>query len=184
MKPPTIDESWRSRITTPEHRHDLRKKRFEKQSSYGEPYNMAELRRALDDDREERVAKRKAAEEAKRKQDEEQEQFRLTPLPLALKAKAHAAKPAEEPVYDTSIEVQVCHCRSFLYPHFLEAHQELTAQYDWRTPEERERDEAKEREERERKRSLRAGEPGRRQPADSVRTAADRGPGKTGGQAG
>lgn len=148
---------------------------------FGEPYDMAELRRALDDDREERAAKRKAAEETERKQ--EQETLQLTaPLPLALKAKAHAAKEAE-PVYCSEIIVgPICHCRSFRYPHFLDAHEQLESQWDWRTPEERERDE--EAAKRESKRSLPAGDTGSRQPADRVRSEADRRPGKVGGQTG
>lgn len=157
-----------------------------KPGSFGEPYDMADLRRALDDDREERIAKRKAAEEAKQKAEEEQFQLTAPAVPLAVKAKAHAAKAEEQPVYDTSIEVQVCHCRSFRRPHFLEAHELLAAQYDWRTPEEREADEKQEHGKREREsdQGLRAGDPGRRHTPDRVRDPADRGPGKTGRQAG
>jgi hypothetical protein len=46
-------------------------------------------------------------------------------------------KKKPEPPTDTTLRL-VCHCRSFRFPHYLRAHEQLWNHHDWRTPEERE----------------------------------------------
>ena len=42
-----------------------------------------------------------------------------------------------KPKTESVIVGPVCNCRSFRFPHYLEAHRKLRADFDWRLPEER-----------------------------------------------
>lgn len=65
---------------------------------------------------------------------DDEEEFRLTAEEPEIAEKPAKAKPY---VHEEIIVGPVCRCRSFRYPHFLEAHKALRDEWDWRTPEER-----------------------------------------------